>query len=202
MPDDLVYLTDPELPDGPAVISEQDQFDAELDELLGRNRYSRVYEIEWQAWHGVAHDAAEREMLRREAPAWVFLPPGGALAAALEQTRPEAMSPMALIELMKAADRLISFGEAIKTTATASFVRQRRAEHRSHRADRHATFSDEPVGQESCVRGHRQRREAHAHENSHADVKLHDRVGKAADHEPGGHDQSAERQHGEARSRE
>ncbi|WP_134127529.1 DUF222 domain-containing protein, partial [Kribbella pratensis] len=130
VPDDLVYPTDPELPGGPAVIAEQDQLDAELDELLGRNRYSRVDEFEWQEWDGVERDAAEREMLRREAPAWVFLPPGGALAVALEVTRPEAMSPMALIELMKAADRLISWGEAIKTSATASFVRQRRAEHR------------------------------------------------------------------------
>ncbi|TDW81754.1 uncharacterized protein DUF222 [Kribbella pratensis] len=130
VPDDLVYPTDPELPGGPAVITEQDQLDAELDELLGRNRYSRVDEFEWQEWDGVEQDAAEREMLRREAPAWAFLPPGGALAAALEVTRPEAMSPMALIELMKAADRLISWGEAIKTSATASFVRQRRAEHR------------------------------------------------------------------------
>ncbi|TDO46520.1 uncharacterized protein DUF222 [Kribbella sp. VKM Ac-2571] len=130
VPDDLFYPTDPELPGGQAVISEQDQLDAELDELLGRNRYSRVDEFEWQEWDGIEQDAAEREMLRREAPPWVFLPPGGALAAALEVTRPEAMSPMALIELMKAADRLISWGEAIKTSATASFVRQRRAEHR------------------------------------------------------------------------
>ena len=131
VPDDLVYPTDPELPDGPTAISEQDQFDAELDALLGRNRYSRVDEFEWQEWDGVEQDAAEREMLCREAPAWVLLPPGGALAAALEVTRPEAMSPMALIELMKAADRLISWGEALKTGATASFVRQRRAEHRA-----------------------------------------------------------------------
>src|SRR2546425_984245 len=65
VPDDLVYPTDPELLDGPAVISEQDQFDAELDELLGRNRYSRVDEFEWQEWDGVEQDAAEREMLRR-----------------------------------------------------------------------------------------------------------------------------------------
>ncbi|TDO52077.1 hypothetical protein EV651_11897 [Kribbella sp. VKM Ac-2571] len=108
-----MYPTDPELPVGPVVISEQDQLDAELDELLGGKRYSRVDEFEWQEWDGVELDAAEREMLRREAPAWVFLPPGGELAAALEQTRPEAMSPMALIELMKAADRLIGFGEAI-----------------------------------------------------------------------------------------
>ncbi|WP_410792464.1 DUF222 domain-containing protein, partial [Kribbella sp. C-35] len=131
MPDDLAYPTDPELPGGPAVISEQDQLDAELDALLGRNRFSRVDELEWQEWDGVEQDAAEREMLLREAPAWVFLPPGGALAGALEGTRPEAMSPMALVELMRAADRLIGWGEAIKAGATASFVRQRRAEHRA-----------------------------------------------------------------------
>ncbi|TDO69589.1 hypothetical protein EV651_101634 [Kribbella sp. VKM Ac-2571] len=47
VPDDLVYPTDPEPPDGPAVISEQDQLDAELEELLGGRRYSRVDELEW-----------------------------------------------------------------------------------------------------------------------------------------------------------
>ncbi|WP_327635001.1 HNH endonuclease [Kribbella sp. NBC_00482] len=153
VPDDLVYPTDPEVPDGPAVISEQDQLDAELDELLGWNRYSRVDEFEWQEWDGVEQDAAEREMLRREAPAWVFLPPGGALAAALEGTRPEAMSPMALIELMKAADRLISFGEAIKTSATASFVRQRRAEHRESPRPTQLDSKGRPVDPERSWNG-------------------------------------------------
>ena len=153
VPDDLVYPTDPELPNGPAVISEQDRLDAELDELLGRNRYSRVDEFEWQEWDGVEQDAAEREMLRREAPAWVFLPPGGALAAALEGTRPEAMSPMALIELMKAADRLIGWGEAIKTSATASFVRQRRAEHRESPRPTQVDSKGRPVDPERSWNG-------------------------------------------------
>ncbi len=130
VPDDLYHLTGSGFPDDARFVTEEDQLDAELDELLGRNRYSRVDEFEWQEWDGVEQDEAEREMLRREAPAWVLLPPGGALAAALEETRPGAMSPMALVELMRAADRLISWGEAIKASAMASFVRQRRAEHR------------------------------------------------------------------------
>ncbi|TCC30646.1 hypothetical protein, partial [Kribbella sindirgiensis] len=57
VPDDLVYPTDPELPGGPRLVSQQDQLDAELDELLGRNRYSRVDELEWQEWDGVEQDA-------------------------------------------------------------------------------------------------------------------------------------------------
>ncbi|TDW15300.1 HNH endonuclease signature motif containing protein [Kribbella kalugense] len=103
--------------------------DAELDELLGGHRFSRVDALEWELWDGVEQDEAERAMLRREAPRWVFLKPGGDLATALEDTRPQAMSPTALIELMKAADRLTGWSESIKATAIASFIRQRRAEH-------------------------------------------------------------------------
>ncbi|WP_410793919.1 hypothetical protein, partial [Kribbella sp. C-35] len=120
VPDDLYHLTGSEVPDDQRFVAEEDALDAELDALLGRNRFSRVDELEWQEWDGVEQDEAEREMLRRGAPAWVFLPPGGALAGALEGTRPEAMSPMALVELMRAADRLIGWGEAIKAGATAS----------------------------------------------------------------------------------
>ncbi|MGY4770589.1 DUF222 domain-containing protein [Kribbella sp. CWNU-51] len=121
---------DPDAPDGPRFVGQQDELDAELDLLLGRNRSSRVDALEWELWDGVDQDEAEREMLRREAPAWVLLPPGGNLATALESTRPQAMSPMALIELMKAADRLSSWAESIKAAAMASFHRQRQAEHR------------------------------------------------------------------------
>ncbi|MGY4766618.1 DUF222 domain-containing protein [Kribbella sp. CWNU-51] len=122
-----------EIPDdlgGPRFVSEQDEWDAELDVLLGRNRFSRVDTLEWELWDGVDQDEAEREMLRREAPAWVLLPPGGGLATALESTRPQAMSPMALIELMKAAKRLSSWAASIEAAAMASFYRQRQAEHR------------------------------------------------------------------------
>ncbi|MEV5966495.1 HNH endonuclease signature motif containing protein [Kribbella sp. NPDC051952] len=114
---------------GPRFVSEQDVWDAELDALLGRDRVSRVDGLEWELWDGVEQDAAEREMLRQAAPDWVLLPPGGALASALEGTRPQAMSPMALIELMKAANRLCGWAESIKASAMASFYRQRRAEH-------------------------------------------------------------------------
>ncbi|MEV0289715.1 hypothetical protein AB0H36_36785 [Kribbella sp. NPDC050820] len=128
--EDLDIPEDPHASGGPRFINEQDEQDAELDVLLGRNRFSQVDTLEWELWDGVDQDEAEREMLRRCAPAWVCLPPGGELAGALEQTRPEAMSPMALIELMNSANRLSGWAEAIKASAMASFIRQRRAEHR------------------------------------------------------------------------
>ena len=128
-PEDLYYPTDLDTPGGPPVITEQDHLDAELDEFLGRNRYSRVDDLEWEEWHGVDQDEAERALLRRDAPAWVFLPPGGDLAVALEDTRPQAMSPMALIALLKAATRLSGWVEALRVEAMASFYRQRQAEH-------------------------------------------------------------------------
>ncbi len=130
MPADAYIPEDPDDPEGPTLISEQDQWDAELDAVLGRNRFSHVDAVEWELWDGVDQDEAERELLRREAPAWVFLPPGGQLATELEGTRPQAMSPMALIELMKAASKLSGWAESIKAGAMASFYRQRQAEHR------------------------------------------------------------------------
>ena len=130
MPADAYVPEDPDDPEGPRLISEQDQWDAELDAVLGRSRFSRVDAVEWELWDGVDQDEAERELLRLEAPAWVFLPPGGQLATELEGTRPQAMSPMALIELMKAASKLSGWAESIKAAAMASFYRQRQAEHR------------------------------------------------------------------------
>ncbi|WP_457061984.1 DUF222 domain-containing protein [Kribbella sp. CWNU-51] len=129
-PADAYIPEDPDDPEGPRLISEQDQLDAELDAVLGRSRFSRVDALEWELWDGVDQDEAERELLRREAPAWVFLPPGGQLATELEGTRPQAMSPMALIELMKAASKLSGWAESIKAAAMASLYRQRQAEHR------------------------------------------------------------------------
>jgi hypothetical protein len=129
IPDDLYGPEDPIDIGGPLIVSEQDQWDAELDELLGRSRLSAVDVLEWELWDGVDQDDAEREMLRRDAPPWVLLPPGGELASALEQTRPQAMSAVALVELMRAATRLSGWAESIKATAMASFYRQRRAEH-------------------------------------------------------------------------
>ena len=134
--------------DGPRFMSEQDVWDAELDALLGRNRSSRVDELEWELWDGVEQDAAEREMLRLTAPDWVLLPPGGDLASALEQTRPQALSPMALIELMKAANRLCGWAESIKASAMASFYRQRRAEHRESPRPTQLDASGRPIDAE------------------------------------------------------
>ncbi|TCC22849.1 DUF222 domain-containing protein [Kribbella speibonae] len=114
-------LYDPQDPHAPRFLSEEDLYD-DLPPM------SRVDGLEWELWAGVEQDEAEREMLRLKAPAWVFLPPGAALAAALEPVRPQCESPVALIELMKAASRLVSWGESIKTAAIASFVRQRKAQ--------------------------------------------------------------------------
>ncbi|TCO43732.1 hypothetical protein EV646_112310, partial [Kribbella antiqua] len=129
VPDDLHYPTDAEIPGGPLVLTEQEWLDAELDDALGGHRYSRVDEFEWQEWHGVDQDEAERALLALGAPAWLSLPPGGALATALEDTRPRAMSPIALIELLKAANRMAGWAEALKAEAMASFYRHRHAEH-------------------------------------------------------------------------
>ncbi|WP_427892139.1 DUF222 domain-containing protein [Kribbella sp. GL6] len=89
---------------------------------------SRVEQLDWEEWAGVEQDEAERAMLRLKAPAWVFLPPGAELAAALEQLRPQCESPIALIEAMKAATRMEAWAASIRTGAQASFVRQRKAQ--------------------------------------------------------------------------
>ena len=117
-PDDLY---DPEDSHPPRFLSEEDLYD-DLPPM------SRVDGLEWELWAGVDQDEAEREMLRLKAPAWVFLPPGAELAAALESVRPQCESPIALIELMKAASRMVSWLESIKADAMASFVRQRKAQ--------------------------------------------------------------------------
>ncbi|WP_410791780.1 DUF222 domain-containing protein [Kribbella sp. C-35] len=117
-PDDLY---DPEDPHPPRYLCEEDLYD-DLPPM------SRVDGLEWELWAGVDQDETEREMLRLKAPAWVFLPPGAELAAALEPVRPQCESPMALIELMKAASRMVSWAESIKADAMASFVRQRKAQ--------------------------------------------------------------------------
>ncbi len=114
-PDDLI-----EIPDE-FEITEDDLYD-DLPPM------SKVDALEWELWSGVDQDEAEREMLRREAPAWVFLPPGAELAAALENVRPQCLSPMALIEFIKAAERLAAWSAAMKASGMASFYRQRKAE--------------------------------------------------------------------------
>jgi len=128
IPDDLYYPTDLETQVGP-LPTERDGWDVELDAPLAATRHTRVDELEWELWDGVDQDDAERALLAVEAPAWVFLPPGGELATAVQDTRPRAMSPMALIELLKATGRLAGWTEALKVEAIASFIRQRRAEH-------------------------------------------------------------------------
>src|SRR5262245_6788382 len=120
-PDDLV---DPDDPGCPGFFREEDLY----DELLPAVPMSKVDALEWELWAGVDQDEAERAMLRRKAPGWVFLPPGAELAASLEPVRPQYESPIALIELMRAASRLSSWAESIKTAAMASFFRQRKAQ--------------------------------------------------------------------------
>ncbi|TCC25507.1 HNH endonuclease signature motif containing protein [Kribbella speibonae] len=123
-PDDVYDLDDLYDPEGlhpPRLLSEEDLYD-DLPPM------SRVDGLEWELWAGVEQDEAEREMLRLKAPPWVFLPPGAELAAALEELRPQCESPTALIEAIKAASRMEAWTASIKTTAIASFVRQRKAQ--------------------------------------------------------------------------
>jgi hypothetical protein len=129
VPDDLPWPGDPDLPGAPPTAGDDGLWDAELGVAVGETRRSGVDDFEWQEWHGVDQDEAERALLELDAPAWLSLPPGGQLAAALEGTRPTVLSPIALIELMKAANRMAGWVEAIKVEAIAAFYRQRQAEH-------------------------------------------------------------------------
>ncbi|MFI5706664.1 DUF222 domain-containing protein [Kribbella sp. NPDC051620] len=112
---------DPESPAGPRFLDEADYYD-ELPPL------SAVDALEWQLWAGFEQDEAERRLLAENAPAWVFLPPGAELAAALAQVRPQSLSPIALIELMKASARQTAWSESIRISAMAAFYRQRKAQ--------------------------------------------------------------------------
>jgi hypothetical protein len=114
---------DPEAPGGPRLLDEKD-FYADGAAL----QLSAVDAIEWELWAGVEQDEAERCLLRDQAPAWVFLPPGADLAEALEQVRPQTESPIALIEVMKASARLTAWSESIRLSAMAAFYRQRQAQ--------------------------------------------------------------------------
>ena len=136
-PDDL---GDPDDPHGPGLPTE-DLYD-DLPPM------SAVDALEWELWCGVEQDEAERAMLRRQAPDWVFLPPGAALASALEPVRPQYESPIALIELMKAAVRMSAWAESIKTAAIASFFRQRKAQHAEQPRPRQVDTSGRPVDPE------------------------------------------------------
>ncbi|TDO52961.1 uncharacterized protein DUF222 [Kribbella sp. VKM Ac-2571] len=137
-PDDLY---DPENPHPPRFLGAEDWYD-DLPPM------SRVDGLEWELWAGVDQDEAEREMLRLKAPAWVFLPPGAELAAALESVRPQCESPIALIELMKAASRMVSWLESIKADAMASFVRQRKAQATEIPRPTHIDSSGRPIDPE------------------------------------------------------
>ncbi|QNE20702.1 DUF222 domain-containing protein [Kribbella qitaiheensis] len=119
----LTVPEDPEAPGGPRYVDEFDLFDDG-----SRFQMSRIDALEWELWAGVEQDEAEKIMLEMKAPEWVFLPPGGELAAALEEVRPQTESPMALIELMKATSRLTAWSEAGRLSAIASFYRQRQAQ--------------------------------------------------------------------------
>ncbi|MDX6279333.1 MAG: hypothetical protein QOH03_404 [Kribbellaceae bacterium] len=112
---------DPDGPGGPRFVDEADYYD-DLPPL------SAVDALEWERWAGIEQDEAERRLLAENAPAWVFLPPGAELAAALEQVRPESLSPIVLIELMKASARQTAWSESIRISAMASFYRQRQAQ--------------------------------------------------------------------------
>ncbi|TCC16115.1 DUF222 domain-containing protein, partial [Kribbella speibonae] len=132
---------DPENPHPPRYLGEEDWYD-DLPPM------SRVDGLEWELWAGVEQDEAEREMLRLKAPAWIFLPPGAELAAALEELRPQCESPVALIEAMKAAARMEAWAAAIKTAAMASFHRQRKAQAREIPRPTQVDSSGRPVDPE------------------------------------------------------
>ncbi|WP_405060709.1 DUF222 domain-containing protein [Kribbella sp. NBC_01505] len=134
-------LYDPDDPGVPTVFSAEDLFDVPY-------QMNKVDALEWELWAGVDQDEAEREMLRRCAPPWVFLPPGGDLAAALEPVRPQAETPIALIELMKAATRMVSWAESIKAAAMASFFCQRRSQYDEMPRPAEADSSGRPVDPE------------------------------------------------------
>jgi hypothetical protein len=140
-PGDLCDPDAPDCADGPLCLSEEDLYD-ELPAM------SRVDGLEWELWAGVDQDEAERVMLRRKAPAWVFLPPGGELAGELESVRPQWESPIALIELMKAAARISAWAESIKAAAMASFHRQRKAQATEIPRPRQVDTSGRPVDPE------------------------------------------------------
>src|SRR3954468_11806633 len=118
----LVPPAGPEAPDGPVEVLAVDWYDD------APQRMSRVDALEWEVWAGVEQDDAERAMLADRAPGWVFLPPGGELATALEGVRPQAESPIALNQLMTAAARLVAWAGAGRMAARASFERQRQAQ--------------------------------------------------------------------------
>jgi hypothetical protein len=99
-----------------------------LDEFDLTLRPSRVEQLEWELWSAELLADAEAFLLSERAPEWSTLPPGGALAAALEPVDCGTESPAALIEVMKAAVRLGAWVESVKLDAMASFYRQREAQ--------------------------------------------------------------------------
>ncbi|TDO43285.1 uncharacterized protein DUF222 [Kribbella sp. VKM Ac-2527] len=119
----LIPPDDPEAVGGPVLIDETDFYDT-----VDCYRMSRVEAFEWQEWALADQNEAERFLLELDAPAWVFLPPGAELAAALEQVRATTLSPMALVELIKATARQTAWSESIRLEAIASFWRQRQAQ--------------------------------------------------------------------------
>ncbi|MFF1819283.1 DUF222 domain-containing protein [Kribbella sp. NPDC058245] len=132
---------DPDDPDAIVALS--------ADDLFGEPyQANKVDDLEWELWSGLDQDEAEREMLRRSAPAWVFLPPGGELATALEPVRPQTESPIVLIELMKAAARLASWAESMKAGAMATFFRQRKAQYADNPRPAQTDSSGRPVDPE------------------------------------------------------
>ncbi|MFI5734286.1 DUF222 domain-containing protein [Kribbella sp. NPDC051587] len=132
---------DPDDPDAIVALS--------ADDLFGEPyQANKVDDLEWELWSAVDQDEAEREMLRRSAPAWVFLPPGGELATALEAVRPQTETPIALIELMKAATRLAAWAESMKAGAMATFFRQRKAQYADNPRPAQIDPSGRPVDPE------------------------------------------------------
>ncbi len=119
----LLAPPDPDEP--PDEIFAPDWFDSyDLDDGLD----ARIAHLEWELYGAESQDEAEAALLADRAPAWMTSPPGGELAVALEQVRCRTETPTALIEVMKAAERLVGWAQSVKLDAMASFMAQRRGE--------------------------------------------------------------------------
>jgi len=107
---------------------------------------SRVDELDWEMWATIDRDEVESLILEERAPAWMRLPPGAALAAALEGVRCADEDPVGLIEVMKAASRMVAWAESVKVAAVAEFYRRRRREAAEARAMSVDRYVDNATG--------------------------------------------------------
>lgn len=116
------------------------------EESAGFGQVSRVDRLEWELWASTDRDEAEAVLLAERAPAWFGVPPGGELATALEGVRCSTESPVALVEIMKAAARMTAWAESVRVAAMAAFYRRRRGEVAEAEAAGFDRYVDERTG--------------------------------------------------------